>query len=787
MAVDAPAGILDPKQPWYNAQVGPKTWIKLKAQLTGKKQSDGSQYISGVNLSDSDADRLIENMKKEPRGFPMFNNNGGDSEKYQKWLVETYLGNASKPEKEPELPDLPKSSAIVPTTKKEEDLVDEEIDERILNILGLKDVFDIDYGTYKTLLREKLAESSVGKSSVPREEEMLIQEEFKRVKKKAGRFKPKPKKTINADAFFGKETAGAESSFKPKALLPPSKLDEPKLDEPKEEKKNDILDFLKGDFLKELQSIREVVENIAENLKKQYELEDKARESSRRESELGRGRAKEKQLETKEDKAPTLLQKITKPFTSLFDTIKNFLLNVLLGTAVVWILDLIKNPQKLLQPIQGVLNGIFGFFNSIIQWIDKTVVDPIRGFISNVNSTIQSFINQVNNALKLIPGGGQIQAPQLPNIPNAPTINAPNITGRPIQKAAGGGVIRRFSGGGSNPANNLQVSSSNGYVTKDTGVEISGMGADTQLTALRQGEFVLVPGAAGELGVGFLKGLNKKYGGTNQPQIASAGSAKISGMSGGGLVGDKSPKISNADYNSLLAVSSIEDITPQGRADVAQSIYNRVLAGQKYNVNFYQKKNTIKDHILAEGQYQPIFGNIKDWSNITDRKTAAIAVMNSDKGRMYKWKMNDAMKLLDDTEKAIKNPALQKSAQKFVGGRSFFLSSSQRGNMKSGDVIRDSKSNFFSPWSLEGSKFDKERRNVAAPIPAMIKSKPTPPIPGNRKKKSPTIIPLPFGNPPTKLTGNSSGAKSTPKTSFSSVDSRNITSIITSAILGLIN
>lgn len=120
-------------------------------------------------------------------------------------------------------------------------------------------------------------------------------------------------------------------------------------------------------------------------------------------------------------------------------------------------------------------------------------------------------------------------------------------------------------------------------------------------------------------------------------------------MSGGGLVGGN--KMSGADYHSLLAISALEDDKPQGRADVAQSIYNRVLAGQKYNVNFYQKSNTIKDHILAEGQYQPTFTNPMDWRNIKDKKTAAIAVMNSAKGKQYKWKLSDAMKELDNTEK----------------------------------------------------------------------------------------------------------------------------------------
>ena len=49
--------------------------------------------------------------------------------------------------------------------------------------------------------------------------------------------------------------------------------------------------------------------------------------------------------------------------------------------------------------------------------------------------------------------------------------------------------------------------------------------------------------------------------------------------------------------------------------------------------------------------------------------------------------------------------------------------------MKTGDVLRDPEQNFFSPWYLEGSQYDKERRNVAAPIPSML-------IPKMDQKKS---------------------------------------------------
>ena len=72
--------------------------------------------------------------------------------------------------------------------------VDEVIDERILKVLGLDGVYDIDYGTYISLLKERLAASrSFGKQLSTEEDELLV-EEFRKVKGKVGRFKIRRKK-----------------------------------------------------------------------------------------------------------------------------------------------------------------------------------------------------------------------------------------------------------------------------------------------------------------------------------------------------------------------------------------------------------------------------------------------------------------------------------------------------------------------------------------------------------------------------------------------------------------
>ena len=52
--------------------------------------------------------------------------------------------------------------------------VAEQIDERILRLLGLEDVFDLDYDTYMTLLREAMVK---GKNKLSDREVALLSNE----------------------------------------------------------------------------------------------------------------------------------------------------------------------------------------------------------------------------------------------------------------------------------------------------------------------------------------------------------------------------------------------------------------------------------------------------------------------------------------------------------------------------------------------------------------------------------------------------------------------------------
>ena len=99
-----PEGVLDPQIPWSRINPNSRLWVILKARLTGRPQQ-GENYSSYVNISEADADRLIANMKKDPRGYPSLDQSSGTPVQwmerqrlYQEWLVEAYLENPFREE-----------------------------------------------------------------------------------------------------------------------------------------------------------------------------------------------------------------------------------------------------------------------------------------------------------------------------------------------------------------------------------------------------------------------------------------------------------------------------------------------------------------------------------------------------------------------------------------------------------------------------------------------------------------------------------------------------------------
>lgn len=150
----------------------------------------------------------------------------------------------------------------------------------------------------------------------------------------------------------------------------------------------------------------------------------------------------------------------------------------------------------------------------------------------------------------------------------------------------------------------------------------------------------------------------------------------------------------NSDFWTLVAVASREDSDGQARADVAQSIYNRVASGA-------YGSGTIRDFILRDKQYQPTWDYPKknpagmkanpEWHQITDAESAAAAAGTS-------------VAFIQQAAADITNKKYQEEARNFVGGRTDFTNYSK--SSRRGQVVRTSNApnNYFGwDWNYSGN------------------------------------------------------------------------------------
>ena len=244
-----------------------------------------------------------------------------------------------------EKPPEPKGgSLVVFEGKAEEDLVDEEIDETILRAIGLDDVFDIDYGTYISLLKEKMVADRMGQKLETGEAE-AVTKEYQRVKRKTGRFKIKKQK-IDLKKTREKKTVNGIK------LLKPAKLDTETADEKLKSPKSKIS---KDDKL--LKSILDNVKAIHQIIKDRFKFTKKTNEDERKYLERQKRSEREKNLEKKKEGNKFLQNlKSSLPKFSFLDTLFNFIKNVILGRIVMDLIKWMADPEN-----KKKLDAVFQF------------------------------------------------------------------------------------------------------------------------------------------------------------------------------------------------------------------------------------------------------------------------------------------------------------------------------------------------------------------------------------------------------------------------------------------
>ena len=457
-----------------------------------------------------------------------------------------------------------KTNALVPYSGKVgTDLVNEKIDERILRMIGLEDIFDIDYDTYSSLLRERMAAARMAKTKIPTEETELITDEWKRVKGKKGRFKV-TKKKITAQSIRKGSATGVNfnkqkllTGVKPLALSP-------------------SLDKMSGKS--DIGEIKDILSEIVKNLVDQNKLARDKAEKDRLGAEDKSRSDVESGLEKKFGFVARAAEKIAAPVKGIIEKIIEFFVKLLVGRAIYKIVEWFgdKNNQSKVTSIISFLKdwwptliGAFLIFGT-----------GLGGFVSNITGVllrgIAALLSRNPVALGTVIGGGLLAggaaiankkkddaaklAPQDQVKPEEPKKEAPQPT--PVLKAAGGGLIQLLNGVKEGLTKDKNISTAIGgalggamfgpvgmllgSIAGNKGGDLIGQmqglvqgekGVDKVPAMLSDGEFVMSRGAVKKFGLSTLESMNAAGGGDNKPKISKG----VPHAAGGGLIGTDRP------------------------------------------------------------------------------------------------------------------------------------------------------------------------------------------------------------------------------------------------------
>jgi hypothetical protein len=450
----------------------------------------------------------------------------------------------------------------------EGDLVDEDVDERILKLLGIDDVFDIDYATYLSLLRERMVAARMSGSNIPSEEAELLTNEWKRVKGKVGRFRIR-KKNVNTEGFGG----GGPLAIRTGSFFVAQKVAFPE----KTEQDTKLVGL--AAIAEDIAAIRKSVESIVDLMTQQFSTLRKQMEQDRRRRE-GKQRADKENLLEKSGKAAlALAKKMLSPVQSLLDRIIQFLTTVFLGHLVLKLWRWLANPEnkakldtilRFIKDWWPALLAAFVLFGTSAGSLIRTVIGTLTKLtITMARKGIPMLLNflrknpYVAGALAVtglaiaaneITGQRQaapLQADQkakaqrgegvylrgtdtgIDKSPSVGDLGPVTPTGM-IQGASGGGKILNLKPQPTKPEPmQLDAFTGGAQITEESGVPITGAGKDTQLVAARPGEIIISKEAVDKHGANFFLRLNKSGGGTNIPRMVN----NVQLASGGGLVG----------------------------------------------------------------------------------------------------------------------------------------------------------------------------------------------------------------------------------------------------------
>jgi len=304
--------------------------------------------------------------------------------------------------------------------QKEEELVDEDIDSRILELLGIEDTTGLDYSDYKSLLKEKMAADRMNDNEGDSGDAELISDEYKRIKGSTGKFKVNSKK-INVQSFVAK-TKPSSSAVSVTPLLPsvtPQETEQPI--QPERQGMDETLALIAS----KLNSVDKNVQQTTSNLQNKDAAENAQKNQDRLTAENTAAQRKEERIE----RAAVLggvvagVKKTVKPLTDMMGGLFDFFKRLGFAMFIMELLKFLKDPAKYINGITKWINlQIAKLEMKIENFVVDQIIKPTNDMIKGINTKLKEFVDGLNpfiEEFKKLPGMG--------NIPNLPTPQIPII------------------------------------------------------------------------------------------------------------------------------------------------------------------------------------------------------------------------------------------------------------------------------------------------------------------------------------------------------------------------
>lgn len=256
--------------------------------------------------------------------------------------------------------------------------VEENIDPKILELLGLEDTTDFTYDEYKTLLREKMVAGRMADSEMSSEDTELLTDEFKRVRSNTGEFVIKSDRGIN----FGSSVKEGSGVY-----------NRPPESETKEEKASVI-----SSLPASLDSISSALVSIADIIKVDVAVEEKENDIEEKNELEKERKAEEAKNEIKKSKKGFKFPQIKLPKFDFLDMIKRYIGNILAGGALLAALKWLQDPKNQ-EKVDGFVDFIVEhaplILGGILALLALPIASTILGVLGAVGSALTSLIGIV--------------------------------------------------------------------------------------------------------------------------------------------------------------------------------------------------------------------------------------------------------------------------------------------------------------------------------------------------------------------------------------------------------